>query len=64
MIADNLGWTNYKGGFEGNSNIEEYMESKGRGENINRVSTDVFSLEKSLHLPSPPEIGPNTQGFS
>lgn len=64
MIADNLGWTNYKGGFEGNTNIEEYMESKGRGQDINRVSTDVFSLEKALYLQSPTETSPDPDAFS
>ena len=46
LIADNLGWTDYKGGFEGSTtNIEEFMEEKGRSDEVNRVSPDVFDLE-------------------
>lgn len=49
MIADNLGWTNYQGGFKDDNNIEEFMETLGRGEEVNRVSPEVFDLEKMIH---------------
>lgn len=53
LIADNLGWTDYKGGFEGDTNtIEDYFVRKGEGDSVNRVSEDVFELEKLLDLPS------------
>lgn len=48
LIADNLGWHNYIGGFEGDSNIEEYMATRGMGGEVNRVTEDVFELEKLL----------------
>jgi hypothetical protein len=48
LIADNLGWHNYIGGFEGDTNIEEYMASRGMADEVNRVSEDVFELEKLL----------------
>ncbi len=50
LIADNLGWSKYWGeaGFQGSSNIEEFMDGKGRGDEVNRVSKEVFHLEKML----------------
>merc|ERR1712129_15395 len=39
LIADNLGWSTYIGGFEGDTNIEDYLETRDRAEDINRVST-------------------------
>jgi hypothetical protein len=49
VIADNLGWTDYKGGFQkGETNIEEYFANRGMADNVSRVSTDVFNLEKAL----------------
>lgn len=49
LIADNLGWMQYVGGFDGNSNIEDYMNDVGRGDEVNRVSQEVFELEKLVH---------------
>jgi len=49
MIADNLGWTKYPGGFNDANNIEEFMETIGRGEEVNRVSPEVFDLEMMIH---------------
>jgi hypothetical protein len=49
VIADNLGWTDYKGGFQkGETNIEDYFANRGMADNVSRVSTDVFNLEKAL----------------
>ena len=48
MIADNLGWTKYLGGFNGDSNIEEYMQTHGRADEVNRVTREVFDLEGIL----------------
>lgn len=50
LIADNLEWSKFWGeyGFEGKTNIEEYMEERGRGDEVNRVSRDVFHLEQIL----------------
>ena len=48
LIADNLGWTKYIGGFDGDTNIEEFMETMGRGDEVNRVSPDVYDLEMVL----------------
>mmetsp|Transcript_119 Transcript_119/g.178 ORF Transcript_119/g.178 Transcript_119/m.178 type:complete len:208 (+) Transcript_119:61-684(+) len=48
LIADNLGWHNYDGGFAGNMNIEEYMASKGRENEVKRVSSSVFELREIL----------------
>ena len=51
LIADNLGWTDYDGGFEGDTNtIEDYFVAKGQAENVNRVSQDVFQLEQLLDI--------------
>mmetsp|Transcript_4106 Transcript_4106/g.4911 ORF Transcript_4106/g.4911 Transcript_4106/m.4911 type:complete len:220 (+) Transcript_4106:42-701(+) len=50
LIADNLGWHNYIGGFEGDANIEEYFANRGLEEEVNRVSKDVFELEKVLGI--------------
>jgi DNL zinc finger. len=49
LIADNLGWMQYVGGFDGNSNIEDFMNDIGRGDEVNRVSQEVFELEKLVH---------------
>jgi hypothetical protein len=48
LIADNLGWTKYAGGFDGDTNIEEFMNTHGRGDEVNRVSKEVFDLEGIL----------------
>lgn len=46
LIADNLGWTDYKGGFQGETNtIEDFFSNSN---NVHRVSPEVFSLEKKL----------------
>lgn len=51
LIADNLGWTDYDGGFEGDTNtIEDYFVAKGQNDAVNRVSEDVFELEKLLDI--------------
>ena len=45
LIADNLGWTKFAGGFtDGETNIEEFLEA--RGEKVSKVSKDVWELEK------------------
>jgi hypothetical protein len=50
IIADNLGWTDYKGGFEGDVNdIEEFFANQGKEGVVNRVSEEVFHLEKIMH---------------
>jgi len=46
LIADNIGWI---GGFNGDTSIEEYYETVGRGDEVNRVSKDVFKLEETLY---------------
>lgn len=48
LIADNLGWHNYIGGFEGEPDIEQYLASRGREDDVKRVSPEVFELEKLL----------------
>lgn len=52
LIADNLGWSKYWGehSFEGRNNIEEYMKDVGRGDEVTRVSKDVFHLEQMLDV--------------
>jgi DNL zinc finger len=45
LISDNLGFTQQ---FDGN--IEDYFKEKGGGDKVNRVSEDVFNLEKVLGL--------------
>lgn len=50
LIADNLGWTKYLGGFNGDTNIEEFMKSMGRGDEVSRVSKEVFDLENILYV--------------
>ncbi len=50
LIADNLGWTKYLGGFNGDKNIEEFMETMGRKDEVNRVSQEVFDLEQILSV--------------
>ena len=47
-IADNLGWSDYIGGFEGDTNIEEFFAARGFEEHVNRVSKDVFELEQMM----------------
>lgn len=64
LLADNLGWSNYAGGFnfdDGETNIEIYMENKARenrmaGEDVDkvndlvmRVNREVFNLEQILY---------------
>lgn len=49
LIADNLGWSTYwENGLNGKNNIEEYMDDLGRGDEVNRVSKEVFHLEQTL----------------
>jgi hypothetical protein len=49
LIADNLGWTNYKGGFEGGvTDIEAFFAKQGKADVVTRVSPEVFDLEKIL----------------
>lgn len=48
LIADNLGWHNYIGGFEGEPDIEQFLASKGRKDDVKRVSPEVFELEQLL----------------
>jgi hypothetical protein len=48
LIADNLGWHNYIGGFEGEPDIEEFLASKGRENEVSRVSPEVFELQQLL----------------
>lgn len=59
MIADNLGWSNHPGGFEGADTIEDYLEKKGQGDSVTRVSQEVWDLEhlmeESSTLSSLPE---------
>ena len=52
LIADNLGWSKDWGiaGFDGKSNIEELMDDQGRGDEVNRVTEEVFNLEKIIDL--------------
>lgn len=45
LIADNLGFTNL---WNKEGTIEEYFANKGMEDNVNRVSKDVFDLEKVL----------------
>lgn len=49
LIADHLGWTDYDGGFQGNktNTIEDYF-SEDPEVKVNRVSTEVYELEKIL----------------
>ena len=57
LIADNLGWSNYIGGFDfdnGERNIEQFMrnrneESDGQEELVFRVDKEIFDLEKVLY---------------
>lgn len=57
LIADNLGWTKYLGGFNGDTNIEEFMESMGRKDEVNRVSQEVFDLEQILNVHNENDVG-------
>ena len=59
LIADNLGWHNYIGGFEGEPDIEAYLASQGREGDVNRVSADVFELEQRLE--KTPPSSPSTE---
>lgn len=52
LIADNLGWTKYVGGFDGDTNIEEFMKTMGREDEVARVSQDAFDLESILNIES------------
>lgn len=52
LIADNLGWQIGFSSHEGETNIEEYFEMRGQEDNVNRVSPDVFELEKVMGLSS------------
>lgn len=61
LIADNLGWSNYIGGFDfdgGERNIEHFMENKARenagvgGDDddlVMRVNQEVFDLENMMY---------------
>lgn len=52
-IADNLGWSKHVGGFDGEeTNIEEYFANRGDDDAVNRVSQDVFELERVLNVES------------
>eukprot|EP00980_Cylindrotheca_fusiformis_P006562 scaffold1384_cov116-Cylindrotheca_fusiformis.AAC.40 len=46
MIADNLG----SGCLDGDKNIEDYFKAKGMEDIVNRVTQEVFELEKMLDL--------------
>jgi len=47
MIADNLGWSKYAGGFnDGETNIEEFFQNRGESDSVHRVSIDAWDLEK------------------
>lgn len=48
MIADNLG----SGCLDGDNNIEAYFKARGMEDTVNRVSEEVFELEKVLNLGS------------
>lgn len=48
LIADNLGYTKLWDSEEEGGNIEEYFANKGMEDNVNRVSKDVFDLERVL----------------
>jgi hypothetical protein len=48
MIADNLG----SGCLDGDTNIEEYFKARGMENSVNRVSQEVFQLEKILGFSS------------
>lgn len=53
LIADHLGWTDYEGGFKGNTTntIEDYFANDANNKTnvtVSRVNTDVFELEKIL----------------
>mmetsp|Transcript_34679 Transcript_34679/g.70103 ORF Transcript_34679/g.70103 Transcript_34679/m.70103 type:complete len:114 (-) Transcript_34679:1828-2169(-) len=62
LIADNLGWHNYIGGFEGEPDIEAYLASQGREGDVNRVNADVFELEKMLEKEAPSGPSSETDG--
>jgi DNL zinc finger len=49
LIADHLGWTDHEGGFQGNTTntIEDYFADDANVQ-VNRVSSEVFALEKIL----------------
>lgn len=78
LIADNLGWSNYIGGFDfdnGERNIETYMKNRDRevndkglgGEKENdlvmRVNRDVFDLENILYRAEEGENVQSAQGM-
>ena len=51
LIADNLGWSGFisQGFTDDATNIEESMDMEGKGEQVNRVSKDIFDLENILY---------------
>lgn len=53
LIADNLGWHNHIKGFEGKTNIEEFLEANGRADDVNRVCPNVWELETNLNVETP-----------
>lgn len=60
LIADNLGWTKFAGGFtDGETNIEEFLEA--RGEKVSKVSKDVWELEKLFYTKETREEEKDTQ---
>ena len=50
LIADNLGWSDYIGGFDQETNIEEYFANRGQEETVSRVGSEAFQLEKNLYI--------------
>jgi hypothetical protein len=48
LIADNLGTA----GLDGDTNIEDYFKGRGMEDAVNRVSKEVFELEKILDFDS------------
>jgi hypothetical protein len=50
IIADHLGYTDYEGGFQGNetNTIEDFFADHAEGVKVDRVSEEVFQLEKIL----------------
>ena len=48
LIADNLGTA----GLDGDTNIENYFKARGMEDNVNRVTQEVFELEKILGFDS------------
>ena len=48
LIADNLGTA----GLDGDTNIEDYFKARGMEDSVNRVTQEVFELEKILDFDS------------